>query len=34
MVQVELNNMYVHIGANNSINKIMNQIKTLRLPVH
>jgi len=33
MVHVELNNMYINIGATNGSEKNMNKKKTLRLPV-
>jgi hypothetical protein len=33
MVQVELNNMYINIGANNGTEKLWGGKKTLRLPV-
>jgi len=33
MVQVELNNMYINIGAKSGSEKIMNKKKTLRLSV-
>jgi hypothetical protein len=33
MVQVELNNMYINIGANNGSEKLCTKQKTLRIPV-
>ena len=34
MTQMELDNMYINLGANNGIEKIVNKKKNGRLPVN